>query len=77
MSSQQEPREAVSVLGLRAPVGSPTSGGSGVAAGLWAPGRGEGGWGQGWRDLEYIAPSAGTACKLCWVASGRKALYKY
>lgn len=27
--------------------------------------------------LEYIAPSAGTACKLCWDASGRKALYKY
>lgn len=33
--------------------------------------------GRGRRDLEYIAPSAGTACKLCWDASGRKALYKY
>lgn len=29
------------------------------------------------KGLEYIAPSAGTACKLCWDASGRKALYKY
>lgn len=33
--------------------------------------------GRGRRDLEYVAPSAGTACKLCWDASGRKALYKY
>lgn len=53
------------------------SGGFMSSVGIKPPRTQGGGRAEQGEGLEYIAPSAGTACKLCWDASGRKALYKY